>query len=50
MHRLLAVLCLAFPLGAIADSNLPFMKHLLGDREFLEPWGIGIDFYTMEQQ
>lgn len=50
MHRLLAVLCLACPLGAIADSNLPFMKHLLGDREFLEPWGIGIDFYTMEQQ
>lgn len=26
-----------------------FMKHLVGDREFYEPWGIGVDFYTMDQ-
>ena len=26
-----------------------FMKHLVGDREFFEPWGIGVDFYTMDQ-
>jgi hypothetical protein len=25
------------------------MKDMLGDREFFEPWGIGVDYYTMSQ-
>lgn len=26
-----------------------FMKDMLGDREFFEPWGVGVDIYTMQQ-
>jgi hypothetical protein len=25
------------------------MKDMLGDREFFEPWGVGVDIYTMQQ-
>jgi len=54
MHRLILAmtLLLFMPLAAVAqedDSGPLFMQHLLGDREFFEPWGIGLDFYTMEQ-
>lgn len=41
------------PLHAIADdqgSGPLFMKHLVDEGEFFEPWGIGVDFYTMDQQ
>jgi hypothetical protein len=27
-----------------------FMKDLVGEGDFYEPWGLGIDFYTMDQQ
>jgi len=27
-----------------------FMKDLLGEGDFFEPWGVGIDFFTMDQQ
>jgi hypothetical protein len=40
------------PLFASAqDSNKGplFLNDLVGDREFFEPWGIGIDIFTMEQ-
>ena len=50
MRRLTTLICLVLPLTATAESSLPFMKHLLGDKEFYEPWGIGFDFFTMEQQ
>ena len=50
MRRLVFALLLALPLTAAAESGPLFMKDLLGGREFFEPWGIGIDFYTMDQQ
>ena len=50
MRRVMCTLLLLLPLSAFADSGPLFMKHLLGEREFYEPWGIGIDFFTMDQQ
>lgn len=47
MRRLLTTLLLFIPLAANAQPL--FMKDSLGDREFFEPWGVGIDIYTMEQ-
>jgi hypothetical protein len=35
--------------GSNSSSGPLFMKDLVGDREFFEPWGIGVDFFTMEQ-
>lgn len=32
------------------DTGALFMNHLVEDGEFLETWGVGIDFYTMDQQ
>jgi hypothetical protein len=49
MRRIVLMLTLLLPLSALADSGPLFMKHLVGEREFYEPWGVGIDFYTMEQ-
>lgn len=53
MRRLPFVLLLLIPLTLSAqdsDSGGPlFMKDLLGDREFFDPWGIGIDIFTMQQ-
>ena len=48
----LAAGLLLAPLTLIADDNSGplFMKDMLGDREFFEPWGIGFDFYTMDQE
>lgn len=42
-----------FSVAAMAqenDSGPLFMKHLVEGDEFFEPWGIGIDFFTMDQQ
>ena len=50
MRRILFTLILMLPLAAFADPGPLFMKNLLGDSEFFEPWGIGVDFYTMDQQ
>lgn len=50
-YLILSLLILAsFNLAADDSSSGPlFMKDLLGPGEFLEPWGIGVDFYTMDQ-
>lgn len=52
MHRLMSALLLLIPLTASAQESSGgplFMKHLLGDREFFEPWGVGVDYFAMEQ-
>ena len=42
---------IASTLHAQESSGGPlFMKDLVGDREFYEPWGIGIDIFNMDQQ
>lgn len=38
------------PLSADDGSGPLFMKHLVKEGEFFEPWGVGFDFYTMDQQ
>jgi len=50
VRRIFFALVLFLPLNVLAETGPLFMKHLLGDREFYEPWGIGIDFFTMDQQ
>jgi hypothetical protein len=50
MRRLLLALVLLVPLTATAESRLPFLKDKVPeDVELPRPWGIGIDFYTMDQ-
>ena len=49
MRGLILLLAALLPLSASADSALPFMKDLAGDTELPRPWGISIDFYTMDQ-
>jgi len=49
MRRIVLALILILPMTAVADSGPLFMKHILGEREFYEPWGVGIDFFTMDQ-
>lgn len=49
MRRLVFLLSILLPLSAVADSRLPFMQGLAGDAELPRPWGIGLDFYTMDQ-
>lgn len=49
MRRLTFLLSILLPLSAAADSTLPFMKDLAGDADLPRPWGIGLDFYTMDQ-
>lgn len=52
MRRLLLALLLIAPLTTVAQdggSGPLFMKDMLGGREFFEPWGVGVDFYTMDQ-
>jgi len=49
MRGLILLLATLLPLSASADSALPFMKDLAGDTELPRPWGISIDFYTMDQ-
>lgn len=45
-HTLLALFLLV-PITAQAEAL--FMSDLLGDREFFDPWGVGVDVFTMEQ-
>jgi hypothetical protein len=49
MRRLIITLLLCLPLSAFAESRLPFMQDRVGDVELPLPFGIGIDFYTMDQ-
>ncbi len=52
-HALFLALFVALPATAFAQEESPgplFMRDMLGDQEFFEPWGIGFDFYTMDQQ
>jgi len=32
-----------------SNSGPLFMKDMLGGKEFFDPWGVGIDFFTMKQ-
>jgi hypothetical protein len=50
-HLILALLLLA-PLSANAQESSTgplFMKHLVDEGDFFEPWGIGIDYFTLDQ-
>lgn len=49
MKKLIVIMLLALPLTAFAESSLPWMKDLAGDRELPLPWGVGFDFFTMDQ-
>ena len=49
MRRLVLLLVVLIPLSSAADSSLPFMKDLAGDANLPRPWGISLDFYTMDQ-
>ncbi len=49
MRAVVILLAVLLPLSASADSSLPFMKDLAGDIELPRPWGVGVDFYTMDQ-
>ena len=49
LRRFIIMLLALAPATTLADSALPFMKHLAGDTELPPPWGIGFDFYTMDQ-
>ena len=53
MHRMISALTLwmLMPLAAVAqDSGGPlFMKDRLQGREFFETWGLGVDYFTMDQ-
>lgn len=49
MRSFLLTLALLAPVAVQADNTLPFMKEMAGDRELPPAWGIGIDFFTMDQ-
>ncbi|NNE06786.1 MAG: hypothetical protein HKN15_13780 [Xanthomonadales bacterium] len=50
MRSLLIALVLLTPFHAGAESRLPFLKDTVPeDVELPRPWGIGVDFYTMDQ-
>ena len=49
MRGLKLLLAVLIPLSSSADSGLPFLKDLAGDADLPRPWGIGLDFYTMDQ-
>lgn len=52
MYRFAIVIALLLPLslGAQESGRGPlFMKHLVEGQTFFDPWGLGIDFFTMEQ-
>ena len=51
MRSLLIVLALLISSAASAESRLPFLKDKVPEGvELPRPWGIGIDFYTMDQE
>ncbi len=47
MRRILLALILLLPVSAAADPI--WGKDMLGDNEFPPPWGVGFDFFTMDQ-
>jgi hypothetical protein len=49
MRGLILLLATLISFSASADSSLPFMKDMAGDANLPRPWGIGLDFYTMDQ-
>lgn len=49
MRRWIIPLLLLCPLGVAADGRLPFLQDRVGDVELPLPFGIGIDYYTMDQ-
>jgi hypothetical protein len=49
MRGLFLLLAVLLPLTSSAESSLPFMKDMAGDRDLPRPWGISLDFYTMDQ-
>jgi len=52
MRRLVLALLLLAPLSISAQESSSgplFMKDTLGDREFFEPWGVGLDIFTLHQ-
>lgn len=50
MRSLLLALTLLMPLSVAAESRLPFLKDRVPENvELPRPWGIGLDFYTMDQ-
>ena len=49
MRVLILLLAVMLPLSSSADSALPFLKDLAGDADLPRPWGIGFDFFTMDQ-
>ena len=49
MRSLILLLATLMSFSSSADSGLPFMKDLAGDADLPRPWGIGFDFYTMDQ-
>ena len=51
MRSLILAIALLMPFSANAESRLPFLKDKVPDDvELPRPWGIGLDFYTMEQE
>ena len=51
MRSLILALALMMPFTVNAESRLPFLKDKVPDGiELPRPWGIGLDFYTMEQE
>jgi len=48
MRPLILLLAALIPLSSSADG-LPFMKDLAGDTVLPRPWGVGFDFFTMDQ-
>ena len=53
MRRLLIILLLLTPMTVSAQESSSggplFMKDMLDGREFFDPWGIGVDIFTMQQ-
>jgi hypothetical protein len=54
MRTLLLALLLLAPLTTAAQESESsggplFMKHLVDEGDFFEPWGVGLDFFTMDQ-
>jgi hypothetical protein len=49
VRRLIFLLAVLLPLSSSAESSLPFLKDMAGDRDLPRPWGLGIDFFTMDQ-
>lgn len=48
MRGLILLLAALLPLSSMA-GGLPFMKDLAGDADLPRPWGVGFDYYTMNQ-